>query len=296
MLHASFLATLVAIAQASAAPAVSPSPAMMATPAPAKSAMPAPPLKPASGSQSSPAIPPSDTGNGYTQSGPVGPQQNLGKPIPHYIRYVAGDIIAPPIIYNEYIGGFKGSKGRNYDLRGALEFPVGPLTLMAMVDSRNYQYGTTNAIVTGIGGVQSFVPAQTNREHEIDGRVGIKLIDPRIYAGVSYLRVQNNYGYPTRKGIGYGIEKLPDLDQNFSLHGGVWLYPNVGGNITFPAAPVTLDLSYKVVKYSIGASIQLEHTPLFIDAGFLGDRGVPRTNAPVRYQHQGPYVGLGLHF
>ncbi|GAC1416367.1 MAG: hypothetical protein NVSMB5_06540 [Candidatus Velthaea sp.] len=284
MLHAMFFATIVAIAPA--APAASPAPAMTMAPAP----------KPVSGSQSKPAIPPSDTGNGYTQSGPVGPQQNLGQPIPHYIHYVAADYIAPPIIYNEFSGGFKASNGRNYDLRAATEFPVGPLTFMAMVDSRNYEYRTTNNIVTGIGGVQYFLPSRLNREHDIDGRLGIKLIDPRIYAGVSFIRVQNNYGYPTRKGVGYGIEKLPDLDQNFSLHGGLWYYPNVGGNFTYVAGPVTKDLSYKLYKYSIGASIQLQHTPLFVDAGYLGDRGVPRTNAPTRYQHQGPYVGLGVHF
>ena len=51
-----------------------------------------------------------------------------------------------------------------------------------------------------------------------------------------------------------------------------------------------------MVRYLIGASIVPNHSPLFLDAGYLGDRSNVRTDAPVGFNHQGPYVGLGLHF
>ncbi len=237
------------------------------------------------------------SGNGFTASSPLGPQQNLGVAIPHYIHYIAGDIIAPPIVYNEYAPGSKGRSGQSYDIRGAVEFPISSLTLMAMVDSRRYQYNVPQGFVNGPAGTGRFAQnAATFTDRDMDVKVGVKLIDPRLYAGVSYIRVANDYNYPTRKGVGAGVEKLPDLDQPTSLHGGIFYYPNVGGTYTLTGLPGQNVLSYHMLRYSLGYSIQVPKSPLFIDAGYLGDRSKPRTNAPVITEHHGPYVGLGLHF
>ena len=70
------------------------------------------------------------SGNGFTASPPLGPQQNLGVAIPHYIHYIAGDILAPAMVYNEYAPGSKGRSGQSYDVRGAVEFPISSLTLI----------------------------------------------------------------------------------------------------------------------------------------------------------------------
>ena len=238
------------------------------------------------------------TGNGFTASSPLGPQQNIGMPIPHYIHYIAGDLIAPAIVYNEYAPGSKSKVGKSYDVRGAFEFPLSSLTLMAMVDSRRYNYDVPNRLVNGPAGTGRFLqPAGTFTDRDIDLKVGLKLIDPRLYAGVSFIRVSNDYNYPTRKGVGAGVEKLPDLDQPTSLHGGIWYYPNVGGTYNLVGIPNSdTVLSYHLLRYSLGYSIQVPKSPLFIDAGYLGDRSKPRTNAPVITEHHGPYVGLGLHF
>jgi hypothetical protein len=85
------------------------------------------------------------------------------------------------------------------------------------------------------------------------------------------------------------------VDQNFSLHGSMFFYPNVGGQYSI-AGVGSRDESFRVVRYLIGASIVPNHSPLFLDAGYLGDRSNVRTDAPVGFNHQGPYVGLGLHF
>ncbi|MFN2450482.1 MAG: hypothetical protein ABR508_11955 [Candidatus Baltobacteraceae bacterium] len=309
MMVATVLLAALAVAQPSPSPgtAMTPKPTttMTASPAPAGSAQPTvrrplgPAAAPVPGSQASgPAIAPGDSGNGFTASGPLGPQRNPGKAVPHYLHYVAADAIAPPLVYNEFSPGNKGSNGRSYAARAAVEFPLANIGLMAGVDGRRYVYPTNGSIVSGIAGTgRFFFPAQSLSESDIDGRVAVKLIDPRIYAGVSYLSVNNNYTFPRLRGIGYGIEKLPDLDQNFSLHGSAFYYPNVGGNYTVTGAGSgQRTLSYRVLKYAFGASFQLQHTPLFVDAGYLGDRGRPRTNAPIQYQHQGPYAGFGLHF
>ena len=41
-----------------------------------------------------------DSGNDFTASPPLGPQQKLGERINRTVHYVAGDYIAPPLVYN----------------------------------------------------------------------------------------------------------------------------------------------------------------------------------------------------
>ncbi len=237
------------------------------------------------------------SGNGFTNSPPLGPQQNIGVAIPHYIHYIAADALVPALVYNEYAPGSKGRSGQSYDIRAAAEFPLAGLTLMVMGDQRRYQYNVPQGFVNGPAGTGRFAQsAATLTDRDTDVKLGVKLIDPRLYAAVSYLRVTNDYNYPVRRGVGAGVEKLPDLDQPTSLHGGIFYYPNVGGTYTLVGLPGTYDLSYKVLRYSLGYSIQVPKSPLFIDAGYLGDRSKPRTNASTITEHHGPYVGIGLHF
>ena len=101
---------------------------------------------------------------------------------------------------------------------------------------------------------------------------------------------------PRTRGLGYGVEKLVDSDRNFSLHGSLYYYPNVGGNYTVTGNPTTFDLSYKVIRYLMGVTVAPLGQPFFLDAGFLGDKGTVRTNAPVGFNHAGPYAGIGIRF
>ncbi len=253
--------------------------------------------KPASGSQAAPATygPDPSSGNAFTASPPLGPQQNLGRRINRTVHYVAGDYIAPPLIYDAYAGPGKGLNYRSYAARAAFEIPLGQYDVYAGGEARTYAYQTAGGTVTGIGPLgRGFVPSFTAREYDEDVRAGLKVTGPRIYGAVSYLTRGGNIE-PKQHGIGYGIEKLADVDQNFSLHGNVFFYPNVNGRYSVGGGG-SRGLSYRVVRYLIGASIQPGHSPVFLDAGYLGDRSNVRTDAPVGFNHQGPYVGLGIHF
>ena len=94
----------------------------------------------------------------------------------------------------------------------------------------------------GLG--QAYVPALTAQENEGDVRLGFKVFDPRVYLGAGYLTKSYNYlGMPRLSGVGFGITKLPDLDQTVSLEGSAWYYPRISGNYTFPTSPLLGPLS-----------------------------------------------------
>ena len=153
----------------------------------------------------------------------------------------------------------------------------------------------------GLG--QAYVPALTAQENEGDVRLGFKIFDPRVYVGAGYLSKTYDYlGMPRLSGVGFGVTKLPDLDQAFALEGSVWYYPRISGNYTYPTSPLlgplsgqTIPLSYAYWKYRAGATVKLG-SALFIDLGVAGERGTARTNAPSDTTVNSPYVGLGIHF
>lgn len=243
--------------------------------------------------------------------------------IPYLDKFVAGDYIVSPKIYNEFSPGNTGKS--SYAVRGGLEFNLFNLPWMLEGDYRQFQYPHNQGVatpavaggncaaappvgqqgdpgcVTVIGGYgQTFVPAFTARDYSFDGRLGLKVADPRIYVGVGYLNRTTNYGYPRLNGVGFGAEKLPDLDQPFSVYGSLWYYPNIKGTYTIQGGPQngqSLDLAYRLLKYQVGGTLNFG-TPggVFLDFGFLGSRGNNKTNAPSDFTMNGPYVGLGIHF
>jgi hypothetical protein len=263
-------------------------------------------------------------------------------PTPALHAFVAGDYIISPKVYNEFSPGNTGSNtngGFSYRVHGAVEFNLGNLPWMVEGDLRQYNYphnqvaatdvtgvngippgaacgypGPTGATipfdpgcVTAIGGqFQTFVPAFTVRDYDVDARLGIKVLDPRIYIAAAYLWKSGNYGYPHLNNVGGGLEKLPDLDHNgFTWYGSAYYFPNVKGSftgcVTFgcnPAVnPSKVDLSYNIFRYDIGGAFTFgSNVPLFIEFGFLGDKGTNKTNAPIDFTHSGPYAGLGLKF
>ena len=253
--------------------------------------------EPAPRSQSAPARYGGDSnasGNDFTASPPLGPQQNLGQRINRTVHYIAGDYIAPPIVYDASAPGNKGLNYRSRSARAVFELPLGQYN--AYVGARSARVCISVRQPRRDDARRSRLRARRSprREFDQDVRAGIKVTGPRIYGAVSYLRRGSNFE-PSQHGLGYGIEKLADVDQNFSLHGSVFFYPNVGGQYRIGGIG-SRDESFRVVRYLIGASIAPNHSPLFLDAGYLGDRSNVRTDAAVGFNHQGPYVGLGLHF
>jgi hypothetical protein len=254
---------------------------------------------------------------------------------------VVGDYIFMPKAYNEFSPGNTGSG--SYGVRAAAEIPLFGLPWMLEGDYRSWQYphnttfnfgslppGSPGCPIAGEQGCvslpgglgQTFIPGFLNQEQDLDIRIGFRVLNPRIYIGVGYLWNLNNTlpqvvkanpglaggccGYPTVSGVGFGLEKLPDLDHVVSIFGSAWYYPNISGtyqNGFFPFAgpsgvvqPATFPLSYREVKYQAGVSFSFTGTPFFLELGYLGDQGFAKANAPVNYSHGGGFVGLGLHF
>ena len=231
-------------------------------------------------------------------------------PTPYLDKFIAGDYIISPKVYNEFNPGTTSSNNQNgfsYALRGGAEFNLFNLPWMLEGDYRqiNYPHNCTNpagptsdCLVTGIGGgYATVVPAFQVRDYDFDARFGLKVFNPRVYIGVGYIWRSNNAGYPKLSNVGFGIEKLPDLDQPWSVYGSVWYYGNVKGTTAaVNTGGTSYTLAYNVLKAQIGFTYSFQGSPLFLEAGALGESQRGKTNAPVDGSNFGAYVGLGLKF
>ncbi len=233
---------------------------------------------------------------------PPPPATPAPPPPPAHYRdiFVAGDYIVDPKVYNEFSPGNQGTD--SYAVRGAWEFTTWNIPWMIEGDWRSYGYphdcastSDPECYVTNIGGVgQSFVDAFNARQSDVDARLAIRVAEPRIYIGVGYLWTGNNYGYPSMRGWGFGAEKLPDLDQALSIYGSIWYYPTVEGTYTSTSG-VPYELDYHLFRYEVGLDYVLGHSPLFIEIGWLGERGSTATFIdPSAYTINGPYAGIGI--
>lgn len=222
---------------------------------------------------------------------------------PYNDAFVAGDYIIAPKVYNEFSPGNTATS--SYAVRGALEFNA--LNIPWMVEGSFEQYGYPHncnstpgtidpqCFVNGIGGGYStYVPAFRARDTDVDARLGVRVLNPRVYIGVGYLWRSTNYGYPNMNGVGFGIEKLPDLNVPLSFFGNFWYYPNVKGNYSNPV--VSGSLAYNMYKYQAGLAYVIGNSPVFVEAGWMGDNLSNKTNAPSNSTANGPFVGLGIKF
>ena len=230
--------------------------------------------------------------------------------------FVAGDYIFSPKVYNEFSPGNSGKS--SYGVHGAAEFNVFNLPWMVEGDYRQFQYphntgafglGTPcnlpppagaqgdQGCVTTIGRTgQTFVPAFEAKNYDVDARLGLKVADPRIYIGVGYIWTSNNYGYPKENGVGFGAEKLPDLNHPLSVEGNIYYYPSIKGSFTDPSTGVGYSLQYNLLKYMAGLTYSIGKAGVYLEAGYLGESWNNKSNAPVNQTFNGPFAGLGIHF
>jgi hypothetical protein len=237
------------------------------------------------------------------------------KPIPN-LYWVAGDYIFTGKVYNEFSSGNRLNTGWN--VQGGAAFTLGKnLSVMAEGDWRQFQYDHTQlgatppsgpngvipcpnagnpGCVTVIGGHgQTFVPAFTARENDTAANLGIGIARPRVYLAASWVFRTNNYGYPNTNGVGFGLELLPDLTQEISLYGSYYYYPNVRGAFIAPNGQGFIT-GYQEQRYQVGGTFSIPRTPVYIDLGYLGDRGNQKYDSVVGYTHNGGYAGIGIHF
>jgi hypothetical protein len=262
-------------------------------------------------------IPPTPPPSPAPPPPPPPPPPPVATPVPtappYYDFYVAGDYIISPKVYNEFSPGNSSNNnngGFSYRIHGALEIPVMSLPFMVEVDYRQYNWqhncggpGDPECYVTTIGGLgSSYVPAFIGRDYDFDARLGIRVLKPRIYVVGGYIWRRNNYGYPQETAAGAGLEKLPDLDRVFSFYGSAIYYFGLNGNYTSTplacgnptGSSCVYNVRYDDLKYDIGVSYTFPGFPLYLEAGFLGDRGWNQNAAPIGFSESGPYAGIGL--
>ena len=123
--------------------------------------------------------------------------------------------------------------------------------------------------ILGTSGNQVFVPQFTAQETSWDGRIGLGVIGPKIYVVGGYALVNYNYGYPNLTGLGFGLEKVPNLDHLLDIYGSFIYYPVISGKYN-PAGAPSLQLQYIYYKYQGGISLSIPKTPISFEAGYLG--------------------------
>ena len=203
---------------------------------------------------------------------------------PYKDLFIAGDYLASQRVYDEFSPGNIASgtqDGFSYGIHGDVDAIGTPLA---------------NCYVTTIGGLGSTaVPQMTVRNYDFEGKLGLRVFEPRIYIGIGYLWRSNNVCYPKLSNIGFGIEKLPDLNKPFSVYGSVWYYGNVKGNFTDPSGNA-YQLAYNILNYQVGVTYAFGNSPLFIEGGVVGQTLKNKINAPSAASNFGPFIGLGLKF
>jgi hypothetical protein len=180
--------------------------------------------------------------------------------------------------------------------------PASPIVCNPSLSPNPSTPGTPATFFNTIDGGQCYVPPFTARQTLAEARLEYKIFNPRVYVGVAYAGGATNYGYPKLNGFGFGLEKLPDLNNTFTLHGSYFYYPNMAANYTVndPNSPnfnVSYRQQYHLQSYDVGLDYVFSKSfPLYLYAGWDGDVYVAQNAAPINQTHSGPYVGLGFRF
>ncbi len=287
------VAAMVTASQAQSASAPSPIATALPTASPAPGGTPVTFGSPAKIGSPVPSAPPMPTASSVPTTlpqGPPGPSFSQRREI-----VVTGDYLITPTVHTEFSPGATTGKS-SYSLGGAVEFNLANFPAMIGGEDRNYQYRHDASPVTVIGRTgQTFVPASIIRDTDADGRFGVKLLEPRVFAAASYLSKTREVGYPTMSGYGVGLQKLSDYESPLSVYFSLFYYPNLTGQYTPLGTTGSLGLSYRMLRYRVGVALAPPTSPVFIDLGVLGDRQTARNSAPSNETHIAPYLGIGFY-
>jgi hypothetical protein len=276
----------------------------------------APPTAPPTPRPAPPPPPP-------TAAPPPPPTPTPAPPAHVYEKFIVGDYIFKPNVYNQLANGNGvATWGPSFAGRAAIEFPL--FNLPFMIEGYGEQYAYTHpggygipnntpcngiaapagnpACVTPIGPGGGSLWAQQFQAIDSDAslRVGLQVINPRIYIAGAYLWTSTNYGYPRMGGFGFGLEKLPDLDRHWSPFGSIYYYPQVSGNFTDPTSGIVYNVQDRFLQYQIGLNANLfplgSTSGIFVEAGWMGNYTSNKQFLPGNGQHAGAFAGIGIHF
>jgi hypothetical protein len=160
----------------------------------------------------------------------------------------------------------------------------------------NARPGSTGCVTIIGGGNTINIAPFTARDSDFDARLGMKMLSARVYVVFAYRWTSSSYGYPNMQGFGEGVEKLPDLDKPLSFFGNWTYYPQMAGKITTGIPSTPYNLQYILTTYQIGGVYVIGKSPVFVEAGWMGDAWVNRENAPSNRTDYGPFAGLGIKF
>jgi len=231
--------------------------------------------------------------------------------------------------YNELAPGTSTS---GFGVRGVAEVPIIGHNWALQVDYRqyNYQHSSSGTMANGITfacpagnagcvtpigyqtynsvfspGPVNFINAFGAQDSTTQFGLGTKIAPyERYYLSVGgVLRGTNAPAYPTEGGMGFGLDKLPDVDRTLSFYGNFWIFFNVGGNYTGPTAAALGSLSgypfkvsYRLYTYRLGATFTIPNTPVFVDVSDVGDRADVTSAAPSAAEHNAIFMGVGAKF
>jgi hypothetical protein len=214
---------------------------------------------------------------------------------------------AAPKTYNEFSAGQ--FCNQSYSLAAAYAFKNSPFAVK--VDYRQYDYVTSDQLTDSsnnhytsfatIDGGTGLTPVFLAKQSSLDARLEFQVAPSRINIGVSYLRAGNNYGYPQLGGVGFGIEKLPEMRNGLNFYGSGFYYPSASGNYTIanassPNAGKSYQQQYEIAKFDVGLAVVFGGFPAYLYGGYNGEHYYVKQNAPIGQTHDGPYIGLGLKF
>jgi hypothetical protein len=270
------------------APAPPPEPIVVPTAAPA----PAPPAP-------TPVAPPPLT------STPAPTPAPTAAPKKHaYEHFIVGDYIAAPNVSNQFSPNSNQTIwGPSYAGRAAIEFGINGTPFMAEGYGEQYAYSHPSGPVGTIGtGGSTFVPQFSPIDGDVSMRLGVKVANPRIYVAAAYMVTANDYGYPRTHGLGYGVEKLPDLDRPLSFFASYYYYPENEGSFIDPTSGTNFLLQYRFQQYQAGITYSLPFAKfgstsgIFFEAGFMGNQSTNKQFLPINGHESGGFAGFGLHF
>jgi hypothetical protein len=243
-------------------------------------------------------------------------------------RFVMADGAVTGQTYNELSPG---SSTTGWGIRAVDELPIIGHNWVAQVDYRSYNYQHTapaglqgirfgcpagnSGCVTPIGyqtynrafnpGPANYVNSFSAQDSTTQIGLGSKIAPiERFYVSVGYVFKASNYlGYPTESGMGFGLDKLPDVDRALSLYGNFWMFFNVNGAYTGPTSaglggfsgyPFTV--AYRLYTYRLGATFSVPKTPFFVDLSDVGDRADVSAAGPSDSTHNMLFLGAGVKF